>query len=104
MRRMNAGEEVDQSFIYFRAIPKFETEAPGLAWLNVGGATGGAIFGFIATRIQLRPLTIAVMIGAAAMIFWFGSGADDLTGLTIIVACAGFFTNSAICGMYALFA
>lgn len=75
-----------------------------LAWLNVGGATGGAIFGFLATRIKLRRLTIGVMIGAAAMIFWFGSGADDLTGLTIIVACAGFFTNSAICGMYALFA
>ena len=75
-----------------------------LAWLNVGGATGGAIFGFLATRIKLRHLTIGVMIGAAAMIFWFGSGADDLTGLTIIVACAGFFTNSAICGMYAMFA
>jgi hypothetical protein len=33
MRRLNAGEVVDQSEIYFRAIPKFETEAPGLEWL-----------------------------------------------------------------------
>ena len=33
MRRLNAGEVVDQSLIYFRAIPKFETEAPGLDWL-----------------------------------------------------------------------
>ena len=33
MSRLNAGEEVDQSLIYFRAIPKFETEAPGLDWL-----------------------------------------------------------------------
>jgi len=33
MQRLNAGEEVDQSLIYFRAIPKFETEAPGLGWL-----------------------------------------------------------------------
>ena len=75
-----------------------------LAWLNVGGATGGALFGFLATRFQLRPLTIAVLIGAAAMIFWFGSGAEDLAALTVVVACAGFFTNSAICGMYSLFA
>ncbi len=75
-----------------------------LAWLNVGGATGGALFGFLATRFQLRPLTIAVLIGAAAMIFWFGRGAEDLTTLTVTVACAGFFTNSAICGMYSLFA
>ncbi len=33
MSRLNAGEEVDQSLIYFRAIPTFETEAPGLDWL-----------------------------------------------------------------------
>ena len=33
MRRLNAGEVVDQSEIYFRAIPKFETAAPQLEWL-----------------------------------------------------------------------
>lgn len=33
MARLNAGEVVDQSAIYFRAIPKFETDAPGLEWL-----------------------------------------------------------------------
>ena len=34
MARLNAGEEVDQSDIYFRAIPKFETSAPELQWLT----------------------------------------------------------------------
>jgi hypothetical protein len=33
MRRLNAGEVVDQSDIYFRAVPKFETAAPELEWL-----------------------------------------------------------------------
>jgi len=33
MRRLNAGEVVDQSEIYFRAVPKFETAAPELEWL-----------------------------------------------------------------------
>lgn len=33
MRRLNAGEAVDQAEIYFRAIPKFETAAPALQWL-----------------------------------------------------------------------
>ena len=33
MARLNAGEVVDQSAIYFRAIPKLETDAPGLEWL-----------------------------------------------------------------------
>lgn len=33
MRRLNAGETVDQSEIYFRAVPKFETAAEDLQWL-----------------------------------------------------------------------
>lgn len=33
MKRLNAGEVVDQKDIYFRAIPKFETSAPHLYWL-----------------------------------------------------------------------
>jgi hypothetical protein len=33
MQRLNAGETVDQSEIYFRAIPKFETGDPDLEWL-----------------------------------------------------------------------
>lgn len=33
MRRLNAGETVDQSDIYFRAVPKFETGDPDLEWL-----------------------------------------------------------------------
>jgi hypothetical protein len=34
MRRLNAGEIVDQREIYFRAVPKFETAAPELEWLT----------------------------------------------------------------------
>lgn len=34
MRRLNAGEEVDPSQIYFRAVPKFEAAAPELEWLT----------------------------------------------------------------------
>jgi hypothetical protein len=42
MRRLNAGETVDPSLIYFRAVPKFETAAPELEWLmrSVFIATG----------------------------------------------------------------
>lgn len=75
-----------------------------LTWLNVGGATGGAIFGLLATRIDLRRLTMATLIGASVMIAWFGRGAGDLTALTTVVVAAGFFTNAGIAGMYAMFA
>jgi Protein of unknown function (DUF3237) len=34
MRRLNAGEAVDPADVYFRAVPKFETSAPGLEWLT----------------------------------------------------------------------
>ncbi len=42
MARLNAGEVVDQSEIYFRAVPKFETAAPELEWMtrSVFVATG----------------------------------------------------------------
>ncbi len=42
MRRLNAGEVVDQSEIYFRAVPRFETTAPDLQWLmrSIFVATG----------------------------------------------------------------
>lgn len=33
IERLNAGEEVDQSQIYFRAVPRFETATPDLEWL-----------------------------------------------------------------------
>ena len=42
MKRLNAGETVDQSALYFRAVPKFETASPGLEWLmrSIFVATG----------------------------------------------------------------
>jgi hypothetical protein len=33
MQRLNAGEAVDPSRVYFRAVPRFETAAPELEWL-----------------------------------------------------------------------
>ncbi|WP_335339230.1 MFS transporter [Sphingorhabdus sp. M41] len=75
-----------------------------LTWANVGGAVGGAAFGFIAMRVGLKLLTMITLVGTSILIVWFGQGADDLTRLAITVAVVGFFTNSAIVGLYTLFA
>ena len=75
-----------------------------LTWANVGGAMGGAIFGILAIRFGLKPLTIIALIISSGMIFWFGSGADNLARLSMMVAATGFFTNSGIVGLYSLFA
>lgn len=75
-----------------------------LTWANVGGATGGAVFGLIAARVGLKPLTMATLVASTGLIIWFGSGARDLAGLAMMVAVTGLFTNAAIVGLYALFA
>ncbi len=74
-----------------------------LTWANVGGAAGVAIFGLIATRVGLKALTLAVLIGSSVMVVWFGQGSSNLTALATTVAIAGMFTNSGIGGYYLLF-
>jgi benzoate transport len=75
-----------------------------LTWLNVGGATGGAILGLIVPRLGLRRVTVGALLGASAMIALFGHGAGSLGVLAAVVCVAGVFGNSAIAGLYLLFA
>jgi MFS family permease len=75
-----------------------------LTWANVGGASGVAIFGLIATRVGLKALTIVTLVGSSAMVVWFGRGPPGLAALAGTVAIAGLFINSAIAGYYLLFA
>jgi benzoate transport len=75
-----------------------------LTWVSLGGAIGGALFGLIATRVGLRPLTIGTLLAAALMIARFGRGAADLDSLKSTLAIAGLFTNAGIAGFYLLFA
>jgi benzoate transport len=75
-----------------------------LVWANVGGAIGGALFGWLAPRVGLRPLTIVVMVLGGGMVVVFGNGQSDLATLSIVCAVAGFFTNAGIVGLYAMLA
>jgi benzoate transport len=103
---------VTSFYFIIKWVPKlvvdmgFEPRAAAgvLTWANVGGAAGVVIFGLIATRVGLKALTIATLVGASAMVTWFGRGSPDLASLSSTVAIAGLFTNSAIGGYYLLFA
>jgi benzoate transport len=75
-----------------------------LVWTNVGGATGGAVLGFLTHRFGVKALTIGAMLLSTVMVILFGRTDADLTQLSMICAAAGFFTNGAIVGMYAIFA
>jgi benzoate transport len=75
-----------------------------LVWANVGGAVGGAVVGLLSHKLNLRAVTTVVLIGSTIMVNVFGKGYADLATLSMVCACAGFFTNGAINGLYATFA
>lgn len=75
-----------------------------LTWANVGGALGGVLFGFLATRIELRNLTIATLMASVAAIAIFGQSPNNILVLSVLAAAAGFFTNAGIVGLYSIFA
>ncbi len=75
-----------------------------LVWANVGGALGGAVLGLLTLRFSVKGLTIAAMLMSTVMVALFGRSPPDLQKLSMMCAFAGFFTNGAIVGMYAIFA
>jgi MFS transporter, AAHS family, vanillate permease len=75
-----------------------------LVWLNVGGATGGAVLGLLSLRYGLKPLTMGVLVMTTVMLALFGHTQHDLTHLAVVCAIAGFFTNGGIVGLYGILA
>ncbi|MEG3145352.1 MFS transporter [Sphingomonas sp. RT2P30] len=76
-----------------------------LVWANVGGAVGGAIFGLLAQRFALKPMTVAVLAMSSIMVALFGAaGVRSLGGLAALACASGLFTNSALVGLYTIFA
>jgi benzoate transport len=93
------------------ADPKFiglsfsRPEAAGvLAYTNLGGAVGGAIFGWFMHRFGIKRSTLVALAGSVVMLGYFGIGRDTLSGWTIAVFAVGLFTNSAIVGFYSAWA
>ena len=78
-----------------------------LVWANIGGTGGALLLGLFTQLFSTRRLVIAAFIGSAAMVTLFGQlgqGQADLSQLSLIAAAALFFANSAIVGLYAIFA
>jgi MFS family permease len=75
-----------------------------LVWANVGGVCGAVVLGLLTRRYPVRNLVIGSLLAAAAMVAVFGTGQSDLVQLSLVAGIAGFFTNAAIVGIYALLA
>jgi benzoate transport len=75
-----------------------------LVWVNVGGATGGALFAVLTQKFNLKTLTMAVLLLSTVMITLFGYTPADLQRLSLICALSGFCINAGIVGLYAIIA
>jgi MFS family permease len=81
------------------------SEAGGvLVWANVGGALGAILLGLLSQRFNVRALVIVALLGGFGLVTLFGQGQADLHELALVAGAAGFFTNAAIVGLYAMFA
>jgi benzoate transport len=80
------------------------TAAGVLVWTNVGGATGGAVLGLLTQRFGVKALTIGVLLMSTVAVTLFGRTPPDLQRLSLICGVAGFCTNAAIVGLYAIIA
>jgi benzoate transport len=99
-------------YFLMKWIPKVVTDmgfSPAMAggvlvWANVGGAAGAVTLSLLTQRFDVRLLVIGSMIGGAIAVAAFGQGIVSLGPLSVAAAIAGFFTNGATAGLYAVFA
>jgi MFS family permease len=78
--------------------------ASTLTWANIGGAIGGALFGFLVKKWDIKGPTIVVAVLGSAAVAAFGMGSDTLWGWRAATFLTMFFLNAAIVGYYAAFA
>ncbi len=75
-----------------------------LVWANLGGALGGILFGWLTLRIELKKLTIIILALTSVFVTIFGRTSADLFQIKLLAACAGFFGNAGISGLYSILA
>lgn len=98
-------------YFILKWIPKIVVDlgyAPSLAGgvlvaANIGGMAGSLLLGLLSVRFNTRWLVIVALALAFSMVTYFGQGQQTLGQLALISAIAGFCTNSAVVGLYALF-
>lgn len=75
-----------------------------LAYANLGGALGGATFGWVMHKFGIKRATMGALVLSVLAVIHFGLGQDSLSGWTMAVMITGFTTNAAVVGYYAGFA
>jgi MFS family permease len=79
--------------------------ASALTYANIGGAIGGALFGFFLKKWDIKGPTVAAALLGVVAVAWFGTGhGHELGAWRIAAFFTMFFLNAAIVGYYAAFA
>lgn len=69
--------------------------------LNVGGMVGGTLFGFLSSRIGLKPLLSTCLVFAAALLVCFGMFASTLSVAFVLALLIGAGIFGCMVGLYA---
>ena len=75
-----------------------------LVWANVGGLAGSLLLSLLTQKVNVRWLTVGAMLLSVLLVAAFGRSNADLGQLSLLAAVAGFCTNAAVVGLYAIFA
>lgn len=75
-----------------------------LAYANLGGALGGATFGWLMHKFGNKRATLAALAATVLTIVYFGLGQTTLSGWIMTVIISQFASNAAVVGFYAAFA
>ena len=70
--------------------------------LNLGGIIGGAVFGYFASRVNVRKLTVGYLLVAAGALVLFGLFASDLSMAFAMALLIGAFILGSFSGLYSL--
>lgn len=73
-------------------------------YMNMGGAIGGFVLGYLTPRMGLKPMLIIGMGGAAIAVSIFGAVPPQLVMLQAAAVVLGFLANGSVVGIYALMA
>ncbi|WP_321397041.1 MFS transporter [Emcibacter sp.] len=73
-------------------------------WVSVGGIIGGALFGWVATFLDLRKLLVCLMLSTGFFVILFGQITPELGLLKFVGFLLGFCMYASTVGFYALLA
>lgn len=77
--------------------------AAGIAvWLSIGGIAGGLVLGMAAMRFGLKPVVLAALFMATAVVAMFGFVPANPVLLKLAAAVAGFAVFGGMIGLYAV--